>query len=81
MQANVFPFTFNVTLAVPVPFAVTLPLAFTTATFVLLLDQVIPLLWSGHFKRAGPAFGKNHGYPVHRKSRMVVVVYVLSAFS
>ncbi len=28
-----------------------------------------------------PAFGKNHGYPVHRKSRMVVVVYVLSAFA
>jgi hypothetical protein len=52
VQANVFPFTFNVTLAVPVPFAVTLPLAFTTATFVLLLDQVIPLLCPVNIKGA-----------------------------
>ena len=66
-----FPFTFNVTLAVPVPFAVTLPLAFTTATLVFAYSaQVIPLLCPVTLNVPVSALWKETmGYPVHRKSR------------
>ena len=80
-KANVFPFTFNVTLAVPVPFAVTLPLAFTTATFVLLLDQVIPLLCPVTLNVPVLPLERTMVTRFTASPGMVVVVYVLSAFA
>ena len=81
MQANVFPFTFNVTLAVPVPFAVTLPLAFTTATFVLLLDQVIPLLCPVTLNVPVLPLERTMVTRFTASPGMVAVVYVLSALA
>ena len=81
MQANVFPVYFQCYFGC----AGTLCRHFATGIYYRNLRVAAgpgnSFALSGHFKRAGPAFGKNHGYPVHRKSRMVVVVYVLSALA